>query len=300
MKSGKFFYILVILAIVVIVYLGWYLYSNTGMMRCGPCGCLNDQCGGGISWKLLYSSSNLQGHSIAAECNPGNGTNCSCLDEDASLVSNSNYGEVIANPFHKNTWVNAIGYKKFIESFPDGSKIKLDVYKYTALTRMPTLPSPNDNQQQNPQAVHLMMQLYDGRNEFGRGSKNSLEATVFWELNPWTEAGRSGKISLYTPDPNNPKVPILSDTGFQIKDTNWHNITLEADFSAEKYISITVDGNKKYINVPLLKLNKPDWNSSISFSITTESEPSWPRQNCEKIFYWNQYFKDIKFYKRVV
>jgi parallel beta-helix repeat protein len=64
-----------------------------------------------------YASHNLSGHSVAAECNPGGGTNCPCSDEDVSIASYDCYGEVTSNVRGIHTYVNAIGYQKVRRDF---------------------------------------------------------------------------------------------------------------------------------------------------------------------------------------
>jgi hypothetical protein len=60
--------------------------------------------------QVIYSSRNLEGHEIFAECNPGGGTNCACSGEDVRVNAYEDFGEVISNVRGVNTYVNAIGF----------------------------------------------------------------------------------------------------------------------------------------------------------------------------------------------
>ena len=114
---------------------------------------------------VLYVSENLAGHSVAAECNPGAVSSCGCSPQDVQLASLPGYGEVTSNVNKKHTFVNAIGYKKFTEELPNGSPIVLGIYKYSGQVRLIRIPSKDNTQQENAEAIHLMIQLWDGRNE---------------------------------------------------------------------------------------------------------------------------------------
>lgn len=241
--------------------------------------------------KLIYSSQNLAGHPVVPECNPGGETGCACSEADVSLESFDGYGEVTSNVRDVHTYVNAIGHKKFIENFPNGETITLGVYEYTGQVNLPTLPISDTNQIKNPQAVHMMIQLWDGRNALFPSNKTTLEGTIYWELNPWST--EYGKIKVYT----NPL--ILTDTGIKLiplSTTHWHTFTLIADFRSQKYVSITIDGDTRNLsNFELARVPQPSWGKEVSLSITTESLASWPQQSCTHIFSWPTRFRNLKF-----
>lgn len=248
------------------------------------------------TFNLVYKSANLSGHDIAVECNPGGG-NCDCsnspttISQYAQLKINSSYAEVISNPLLKNTYTNAIGEKRFIEKLPNGKAIALGVYKYTVSSRLPTIPRPDVNQQQNGQVAHIMLSLYDGRDALWQSNKNSMEAVIYWDLNPW---GDLGKIKIYTSDSQ------LIDTGIRITpDTNWHTFEIVANFKTKKYVSIKVDGQFKDLsttNLILVPRADQGWDNSVSLFLTTESEIPWPGATCGYKFYWNQQYKDMSLY----
>jgi len=239
--------------------------------------------------KVIYTSQNLEGHIVAAECNPGGGTNCYCTDNDVSIVPFGNYGEVTSNVQKRNTYVNAIGHKKFIETFPMGDTIALSTYKYSVEFQFPTVPAPDANQMTNPQAIHIMIQLWDGRNALFQADRTTLEAAIYYELNPWHPD--YGKIKVY-------RNPIaLIDTGIKlIPDTTWHTFELVADFENKKYVSITIDSQAKDLStVELARVSQPTWGNEVALNITTESLASWPQANCSLIFTWTTRFRDLKF-----
>lgn len=241
--------------------------------------------------RLIYSSQNLKGHSVVPECNPGNGTSCACSEADVSLLPFDGYGEVTSNVREVHTYVNAIGHKKFIENFPDGKAISLGVYEYIGQVNLPTLPISDVNRIKNPQAIHMMIQLWDGRNALFQSNKTTLEGTIYWELNPWST--EYGKIKVYT------KPITLTDTGIiltPISTTQWHTFTLVVDLRNQKYVSITIDGETRNLsNFELARVPQPSWGKEVSLSITTESLASWPQQNCTNVFSWSTRFRDLEF-----
>lgn len=243
----------------------------------------------GYNFEVIYSSRNLSGHSVASECNPGGGTNCTCSDEDVSISFFPGYGEITSNLRGTNTYVNAIGYKKFTEAFPNGNPVILGTYKYTGQVKLPVLPIPDVNQLKNPQSVHMMIQLWDGRNVLYQNDKNTLEGAIYWELNPWSPD--FGKIKVYTKPVN------LIDTGILLTpDLEWHTFELVVNFENKKYVSITIDGTVKYLNtIDLAQVSQTSWGDDVSLTITTESMAAWPQPDCSNIFQWSTHFKDLEF-----
>lgn len=237
--------------------------------------------------EVIYVSPNLFGHSIAAECNPGGVSQCPCSELDVGLATFGEYGEVTSNVREVNTYVNAIGHKKFTETFPDGSPITLDTYRYTGQFSLPRLPVPDPNQRENPEAAHMMIQFWDGRNALYQSNKTTLEGTIFWELNPW--AADYGHIKVYA-------WPLqLIDTGIIVPpDTQWHSFELVVDLASQRYISIAVDGDSRDLSSTLLaQVYHPDWGDDVSFIITTESLASWPQNGCPYIFKWTMRYKNL-------
>lgn len=244
--------------------------------------------------RLIYSSLNLAGHSLFPECNPGNASSCPCSDADVSLLTFDNYGEVTSNVRTVNTYVNAIGYKKFVESLPSGEAISLGVYTYRGEVNLPTLPNPDAAQTNNPQAVHLMIQLWDGRNALFPSHRETVEGTIYWDLNPWV-ASEYGKVKVYTKSLN------LVDTGIKVIPTamtNWHSFEVVVDLKSQKYISITIDGDTRDLSaLELARVSQPSWGNEVSLSITTESLATWPQADCSNVFSWATRFRNLEFRK---
>ncbi|MFH0866941.1 MAG: hypothetical protein V1904_12155 [Bacteroidota bacterium] len=183
---------------------------------------INVYCQFSPPYKPLYTSSNLNDFTVVDECNPGGGTNCPCSINDAGILYYPGHLEVISNVNHVNTWVNAIAYKKYIDSLA-GKPVFLTQVKYIYQTKLPVIPFPDTAQHQNPQAVHMMMQMYNGDSTLWTEGKQSLEGAVFWSLNPYDSS--YGKFFIYTTGLQ------LIETGITIiPDTNWHTFLLEVDF----------------------------------------------------------------------
>jgi hypothetical protein len=248
-------------------------------------------------YEIIYTSKNLSGHVAYIEENPGGATDCpvpAVEGEDAVVISYDDYGEVIANPNKKHIWVNAIGAKKFWDKFPDGKNIVLAPYKYSGEFRLPTLPAPDDTQVENSEAVHFMIQLYDGTNTLLEADNHSLEFSILWKLNPWTDD--YGKIFVYTGDPNNNNFPGVFETQIKLEpDKEWHSFEMIVNFETLKWVSITIDGVKEYLcDVDVARVKHDEWGDDFFFCITTESQPSWPQYNCEKIFTWTTQFRNLE------
>ncbi len=246
--------------------------------------------------EVLYTSQNLSGHLVFAECNPGGATSCACSADDVSIASFEDYGVVISNVHEVPTYVNAIGYKKFVEVFPDGDPVTSGVYKYRGQVRLPVLPAPDVNQSENSQAVHLMMQLWDGRNALFQSNKTTLEGAIYWDLNPWSSP--DGTIKVYTTNPVDNSLELF-DTGISLPpDTAWHTFELVVDFVNQRYVSVMVDGKVTDLSsIELAKVYQPDWGEDVSLSITTESMAASPQADCTPIFTWKTQFKDAELSK---
>jgi hypothetical protein len=165
----------------------------------------------------------------------------------------------------------------------------LDTYKYIAKVRLPAQPIDDNTHEENPEAVHMMIQLWDGRNELWESNKTTLEAAIYWDLNPWTPEGKEGEIKVYT----NPIT--LVDTGIALPpDDKWHTFTIVADFESRRYVSITIDDETRDLqHLELAQVYHPDWGDEVALIITTESLASWPGETCDKVFTWTTQFKNL-------
>jgi hypothetical protein len=285
-KRNNFFLILIIFLVVVVLS-----YSIVG----------GEDAKGDNQYEVIYTSHNLSGHLVTNECPD---TKCTCYDEDVGIAVNESYGEVTSNvQGRRNAYANAIGYKKFIETFPNGNPIASGIYKYTGQVRLPVLPFPDVNQTENPQAVEMMIQLWDGRNDLWDSNKNTLEGTIYWNLNPWTPDGKNGTIKIYN---KSAKPEDLVDTGINRIDTDWHSFELVVNFVTKKYVSITFDNETKDLsNYNLVQVDHGPgsggilWNdTNVSLSITTESLAAWP--NLTNTFTWTTQFKDLEFSAQLI
>ncbi len=243
-----------------------------------------------IPYTAVYSSTNLSDHSVSAECNPGGTTSCACSTADVSMDSFTDYGQVTSNPREINTWVNAIGGKSFTETLPNGESVLLGTYRYQYKVKLPVLPATDVNQKENSGAVHMVMFLWDGRNALWQADKNSLEAGLYWELNPWNED--YGVIKVYDTDIN-----TQTSTGITvIPDTEWHTFELVADFVNKRYVSIKIDGQSRDISsISTIQVERPTWGDEVSFLITEESLSTYPGEDCSYVFVWRTHFKDLEF-----
>ena len=241
------------------------------------------------TFEIIYTSTDLEGHIVSAECNPGGGSDCPCTNEDVAIASFDGYGEVTSNPRERPTWVNAIGGVQFVETLPDGAPVAMDTFRYRGEARLPTLPNPDPGQLENAQAVHFMMLLWDGRDALFEADKTSLEAAIYWNLNAWMED--CGSIKVYTTDYE------LIDTGITVEpDTEWHRFEMTVDFARGEYVSIAVDGVEVDLaGIAVLELHRPDWGDEVAVIITTESMATWPHHECTTVHRWTTQFRDIEF-----
>lgn len=233
----------------------------------------------------LYSSSNLFGHAVAPEELGGD----KATAQDVEIKSLETYGEVISNPHRRNVYVNAIGYKKFTERFPSGKPLHLGRYRYGADVQLPCMPKPDPTQKVNPQAVHTMIQFWDGRNALDTSDKRTLEGAIYWDINPWTDE-ECGKIKVYA-------YPVtLVDTGIRLRpDTAWHRFEMVVDLDARRYVSLTIDGETKDLsNLRLAEVKHSDWGDEVALNMTTESLAAWSKEG-KAGFMWTTRFRNIKF-----
>ncbi len=239
----------------------------------------------------IFTSVDLDGFAVVPECNPGGDTECPCSQDDVHLDSQAGFGEVTSNYRRESCWVNAIGHKSFTGLFPDRSPIRLGAYRYAGQFRIPTLPERDIAQKVNAEAVHLMIQLWDGRDALYASHRSTLEGVIFWELNPWSPG--IGKIRVYTGSgPSR-----LVDTGIVLRpDLQWHSFELAVDFTSRKYLFIAIDGQRLDLgSLDLARVQHPDWGSDLTVNITTESMAAYPRSGCSYAFTWTTQFKDLSF-----
>jgi hypothetical protein len=234
---------------------------------------------------LIYRSSNLRSHQVAAE-HLGGGK---VTNRDVALRSLKAHAEVVSNPRRRKVYVNAVGHRKFVEKFPSGAPIRLGRYRYVAHVQLPRMPEADARLKTNAQAVHLMIQLWDGRNALYKSNKATMEGAIYWDLNPWT-ADEFGKVKVYTH-------PLkLTDTGIRLRpDTAWHRFEIVVDLEAGRYVSVAVDKHKADLRRRrLAPVSHPDWGRETALIITTESLAAWSKGGA-KAFTWTTRFRDVRF-----
>ncbi len=248
------------------------------------------------NWALVYASSNLAGHLVSAECWPAepDPPDIPCGASDVGLVSTDRFGSVIANVLSTTVYVNAIAAQRFTDMFPDGRPLNLDVFKYRADLRCPVLPFPSTSQTQNPQAAHMMIQLWDGAGRLWSNDHVALEATALWALNAWT-TNTLGKLYVYTSSDTG--ALELVDTGLCIApDTNWHTVEFVADFVHTNFVSIRFDDQLADLSaVQIARLRRPDWGDELLYHITQESCSVYPGPAYDLIFQWTMLYRNVDF-----
>jgi hypothetical protein len=243
----------------------------------------------------LYYTANPVNLSLSGEPNPGNVTDAEVLPSDSLLTINPGYFSVTSNVDQRQIWVNTMAVSKYVEKTPDGSPITLGIYECSFYTRIPpNSPSPSFNmdQVQNGECIDFDIILYDGRNEFERGSKRRIEAAGTWKLNPWDKD--HNKILMRTTGGE------WVDKGFYIPfDRRWHKITFTADFDREILLSVSVDGRTKYYYTPLWIRESPEWGDEVAMWSSLGSCSLYPQYISESdrtpkyIFWWQQDFRDF-------
>jgi hypothetical protein len=243
----------------------------------------------------LFESGNLAEYEMFLEPNPGAGTTCGSSPNDGELISLSDHLEVVSNPRRVRTWVNTIAGRRFVEEIPGSGRIELARYRYRVSSRAPVVPRNDVTQAQNPQAAHMMIQLYDGREALWASGRRTLEAAIYWDLNAFT--ADVGKVKVYSGTSLD-----LVDTGITITpDTSWHSFELSADFNTREYISITVDGvSKSLADVPLASVDQSArWGSEVALIFTAESLAAWPQQACTGTYWWTQHYRDAAAWRTI-
>ncbi len=247
--------------------------------------------------KLLYTSKNLAGHKAFAECNPGGGMDsarCGCDSGNVRIDSLEGYGAVTSNPKGLGQWINALAFQKWFDFFPgEGGKVVPAMYRYKALFRLPDLPRPDTGYAKIPEAMHLMIQYYDGRDLDNPMDRYSWDPAVYWDLNPWSPD--YGQIKVYQNRAGDTLIPAA--TGITLApDTLWHQAELVLDFAKRKYVSLTLDGSARALDTfSIARKNRSDWGKDLSLAITTESESAFPQRNCLHASSWTTQFKDLEF-----
>lgn len=250
--------------------------------------------GGAEPWSPLYASANLTNHLLSFENSPGDPTtNFPSSLEDVALVIHEDYAEVISNIRLTNVFVNAIAYSRFDEVFPDGRPLGGGIFQYGADIRLPVAPTTVVGQTQNAESVQMMIQFWDGSNRTWQADKVALEATWFWDLNPW-RTNEFGKLKVYTGGTGTLQ---LVDTGLVIPpDTNWHRIESVVDFVSTQFVSLVADGVRANLStVAIARVYRPTWGNELVYQFTQESCATYPNPGYSNIFYWATEYRNVRF-----
>ncbi|MBF0467490.1 MAG: hypothetical protein HQK61_01165 [Desulfamplus sp.] len=240
-------------------------------------------------YTTLYASPDLEGFYHAAECNPGNVSDCPCSIKDVAFEQRGDHAVITSNPGLNHTYVNAIVGYAITENYPDGRPIHKGIYRYSGQMRIPSIPAADLSRTDIPQAAHMVMFFWDGRNALSENNKISFEAGMFWSLNPWDP--NKGKIYIYTA----PIQPV--ETGIVIEpDTQWHDIEMVVDFTSMTYLSLSIDGMAANVaGIPVAQVFRPDWGNELALLFSAESMAAWPLQGCPFAFSWSVYYRNIEF-----
>jgi hypothetical protein len=241
----------------------------------------------------------LTGYGVSAECNPGGTTSFPCSSADVAITTGSDstgqFSQVTANPRGITTFVNAIGNIHLTNTTPDGQPIQLTTYRYLLGLRLPRIPTTSSAPWIGEQ-MHEMIQFWDGSNRLWTANKHTLEASVFWKLNPWDP--NYGKVMVYTTNSSGALVAV--DTGFSLPlDTKWHYFDINADLRNRVWAGIGLDGTQwnPLTNLPLAQRYQPTWGNDLSLILTGESENAYPGSTNPIVTQWTTDFKDVKLYR---
>ncbi|MBS2965870.1 hypothetical protein KGA66_22670 [Actinocrinis puniceicyclus] len=242
----------------------------------------------------------LTGYGVSTECNPGGTTNFPCGPSDVAISTGSDstgqFTQVTANPRGIATFVNAIGNIHLTNTTPDGQPIRLTTYRYVLAFRLPRIPTTTSAPWIGEQ-MHEMIQFWDGSNRLWNANKHTLEAAVFWKLNPWDP--NHGRVMVYTTGGNGALSAV--DTGFSLPlDTNWHYFEINADLRNRVWAGIGLDGTQwnPLTNLPLAQIYHPDWGNDLSLILTGESENAYPGSTNPIVTQWTTDFRDVKLYRQ--
>jgi hypothetical protein len=251
-----------------------------------------------LAWQIWGP---LAGYGVSTECNPGGHTSYPCGTSDVAITTGSDgtgqYSQVTANPRGITTFVNAIGNIHFTGQTPDGHPLALTNYRYVVGFRLP-VASTKTSAPWIGEQIHAMIQFWDGSNSLWKtANKHTLEAALFWKLNPWDPGYRH--VFAYTMSGGS---VAAIDTGIILPiDTQWHYFEVSADLRNRVWTGAGVDGTHWWTpppNQPLAQVLHQDWGSDVSLILTAESENAFPGSTNPIVTQWTTDYKDVKLYRR--
>ncbi|HEX5324815.1 MAG TPA: hypothetical protein VFW40_13590 [Capsulimonadaceae bacterium] len=249
-------------------------------------------------WTTVYNHSGPLAHyALTLEANPGiNGPYPTTPDmSDVSMKTVTAGGamctELIANTKPRNIYANVLAFYKLNGKTPDGKPIQLTTYRYQFAVRLEHVPVARQAPY-NAQSVEMSLQFWDGSNTLWHADKRQVEATIYWDLNPWSKS--FGEIMVYTNAANGGLK--LYDTGIHLTpDTNWHTFALSADLARRVWSGITIDQRTNPLpNLPLLLRKHEDWGGGMAIALTAESMNCYPGPKASYVNQCTTDFKDVK------
>lgn len=186
------------------------------------------------------------------------------------------YSDFFTNPQREPLYFNTLWQRKWFNSGWKNYKYAL----YTIYIQCPFTPQKSTSVECQNEAIQVSMQFYDG------STKYKWDATVYWKLNPWSDDYK--KIGYYRSDRSLQYLATI-EPGLG----NWHKISIKVDIQNRKILWIAIDGTTYYINEPMYKEYKQDWDTDISNWINVEVENAYGSQDYKWIG-WGR-FKDYSF-----
>lgn len=274
----------------------WRLTTLAALLigACSPAGA--DQ-----NWTKVYDHPGALAHyQLTLEANPGNNGHYPTTPDmsDVGMRNTVALGRpctaVTANVKPRNVYTNALAFYKLNTKTPDGKPIALTTYRYDFAVRLAHAPVAEQGPY-NGQSVEMSMQFWDGSNDLWKADKRQVEATIYWDMNPWDKT--CGEIFVYTQGPGGGLK--LYDTGIYLKpDTNWHTFELRADLGRKLWTGITIDGRTNPLtNLPLLLRRHADWGPGVFLALTAESMNCYPGPEAKYVNQWTTDFADVRLYR---
>jgi hypothetical protein len=254
------------------------------------------------TWNTVYSHPGpLANYTLTLEKNPGvNGPYPTTPDMSDVSMKTVNAGgarctELTANTKPRNIYANALAFYKMIGKSPDGKPIQLKTYRYQFAIRLAHIPVAKEGPY-NAQSAEMSLQFWDGSNTLWTADKRQVEATIYWDMSPWSKS--FGEILVYTNAPNNGLK--LYDTGIHLNpDTKWHTFELTADLAKRVWDGITIDNRSNSLtNLPLLLRTHEDWGGGVAIALTAEAMNCYPGPNASYVNQCVIDFKDVKFLRQ--
>ena len=232
----------------------------------------------------------LEDYEVVPECNPGGTTRLPCGPDDVGIQhQRDEFSIVTANTRRRKVFVNAIARKRFTDRTPDNKPLELGTYRYIYAVRLPQLPQKDGVH--CGEAVHQMIQFWDGANRISNSRGRTIEGAIYWDINPHSDDFQH--IKVYSGDPLK-----LIDTGIVVPaDIQWHTFEIRVDLKKQIYTGMVIDDQwNPLTGIPLARVPQPTWGKDVSLILTAESENAFPG-NPASLRQWATQFKDVKLFR---